>query len=134
MSALHLDEVAQVGLDSTLDLDFKVMRSGVSLPLESATVPPYGYSSSDQDDHGMIFKPSPADELSITITAERAGLPAGELVIERYWDGHAKDDIVGAMLESDLRPFVWSMAILGVALLGAGAVFGIGTAGGAARG
>lgn len=41
----------------TLDLDFKVMRSGVSLPLESATVPPYGYSSSDQDDHGMIFKP-----------------------------------------------------------------------------
>jgi hypothetical protein len=114
---------------STLDLDLKVTRSGESLSLESATYPPYGYSSSGQGDHGVMFKPRPGDDLVISITARQsAALPVGDLVIEPYWDGYAKDHIVGAMLESDLRPYVWSMAIFGIALLAASAAFGIAAA------
>jgi hypothetical protein len=119
---------------STLDLDLKVTRSGESLPLESATEPPYGYSSSGQGDHGVMFKPRPGDEVAITITARRSEtLPAGDLVIEPYWDGYAKDHIVGAMLESDLRPYVWSMTILGIGLLAASAALGIAAARNVAR-
>jgi hypothetical protein len=118
---------------SPLDLDLKVTRSGESLPLEPATNPPYGYSSSGQGDHGVMFKPRPGDEVTITITAKRSEtLPVGDLVIEPYWDD-AKDHIVSAMIESDLRPYVWSMAIFGIALLAASAALGIAAARNVAR-
>lgn len=81
-----------------------------------------------------MFKPRPGDELAITITARRAEtLPAGDLIIEPYWDGYAKDHIVGAMLESDLRPYVWSMTILGIGLRAASAALGIAAARNVAR-
>lgn len=101
---------------SSLHLDLTVTRAGENVSLERAQYAPYAYSSGG--DVGLSFKPRPGDELEITITARQPEvLPEGHLIIQPSWDTYAKDHIVGAMLESELRPYVRGTAALGIVLL-----------------
>lgn len=109
---------------SDLGLDLKVAREGEQMRLEKLEGTPYGHSS-ETSDSGVLFRPSPGDELEISITRRSASPAQGELVIAPYWDGYAKDHIVGAMIDSELRTYAWGMAILGIVSLIAGASLGV---------
>ncbi|MGH9373810.1 MAG: hypothetical protein ACRD15_20015 [Vicinamibacterales bacterium] len=77
----------------------------------------------------MSFKPSPGDNLEIGIMARNAdSLPAGDLIVEPYWGGYEKDRIVGAMIDSDVRPYVLGAGAIGVILLIASSILAISSA------
>jgi hypothetical protein len=74
--------------------------------------------SSDTEDCAVAFKPSPGDELEITLMSRGMEKPpVGDVVIKPYWGGYEKDRIVGAMIDSDLQPYIVGMAAIGIVLL-----------------
>ena len=69
-------------------------------------------------DCAVVVKPTPGDELEIALTARsRETLPAGDFVIQPYWGGYEKDGIVGAMVDTDLRPYLLGTGAVGIVLL-----------------
>lgn len=91
---------------SPLDIELAISGRRGQMSPERANYSPYGYSS-DTPDVGLQFHPSPGEEIQVRLAARRPELlPSGELIIEPYWSGSAKDFLVGASLDSDLRPLV----------------------------
>ncbi len=113
---------------STLNLDVTVSHAGRSLVVERSSGCPY-LISSETEDCAVAFKPSPGDELEVTLTSRGTGNPpAGDFVIQPYWGGYEKDRIVGAMIDSDLKPYILGTAAIGMVLLIASAILGIASA------
>ena len=102
---------------SKLNLDVTVARAGRNLAVERSTGCPY-LISSETADCAVVFKPTPGDELEIALTARSPQtLPAGDFVILPYWGGYEKDRIVGAMVDTDLRPYLLGTGAVGIVLL-----------------
>jgi hypothetical protein len=122
---------------SKLNVDLTVSRGGRSVAVQKSSGCPYMISiasSSDIDDCAMAFKPTPGEELEITLTARGSEhLPTGDFVIQPYWGGYEKDRIVGAMIDSDVQPYVLGAAAIGVVLLIASSILGINSARGMRR-
>ena len=107
---------------SSVNLDVTVVHAAGNVPVGHSKGCPYMVSS-ETGDCGVTFKPSPGAELELTIASRGTEpLPAGDLVVEPFLDGAAKDRLVGAMIDSDLRPFVTGLATFGIVLLIASAV------------
>lgn len=88
---------------------------GTSLRPERPAEPPYGYSS--VSDAGLRFAPRPGDALTIVVKrTEPVALPAGELIVQPYWDSYMKDRMVGAHVETDFGPYV-NPVVVAVAVL-----------------
>jgi len=108
---------------STLNLELAVSGRRGPISLHPADGSPYGYSS-DTRDVGVQFRPLPGDDIYVRLTARRPELlPPGELIIEPYWSGAAKDYLVGASLDSDMRPVVIRITQLAFVLLAVGITF-----------
>ena len=122
---------------SKLKLDVTVSRAGRSVSVQKSTGCPYMISvssSSDTDDCAMAFKPTPGEELEIALTPRGSeNLPAGDFVIQPYWGGYEKDRIVGAMIDSDVRPYALGAGAIGIVLLIASSVLAINSARGTQR-
>jgi hypothetical protein len=111
---------------STLTLDVTISRSVGDLAVEASSGCPYLISSDAGNDCAVAFKPRPGDELEITLTSRgRDSLPVRDFVIQPYWGGYEKDRIVGAMIDSDVRPYVLGAAALGIVLLIASSIVAI---------
>ena len=114
---------------STLNLDVTVLRAGGTVAVQKASGCPYLISiasASDGRDCAMAFKPIPGEKLEITLTSRGAeNLPAGDFVIQPSWGGYEKDRIVGAMIDSDLRPYLIGAAAIGIALVISSSILGI---------
>ena len=114
---------------STLNLDVTISRSGGHLAVEPASGCPYLISSDAGNDCAVAFKPRPGDELEITLTSRgRDSLPVGDFVIQPYGGAYEKDRIVGAMIDSDLQPYILGVAGIGIVLLIASSVLAINSA------
>jgi hypothetical protein len=100
-----------------LGIEAEVMRGGARIPLEVASVPPYGFSTECQV-NGLKFRVSPGSELTIRVweTSQRP-LPVGELILMSYWDGRTKDRIVGVMLDEDLGKVLRITSGIGLILI-----------------
>ena len=65
-----------------------------------------------------VHGPKPGDELEITLLFRGTEKPPpGDFVIEPYWGGYEKDRLVGAMIDSDLQPYIVGVALIGIILL-----------------
>ena len=109
---------------SELDLDVKVARAGKQMRMERLEEWIYGYSS-DTTDYGVLFRPNPGDQLEVSVTRRSASLAQGDLVIAPFWNAYAKDHIVGAIIDSELRPYAWTITVLGIASLTLSASLGV---------
>jgi hypothetical protein len=104
-----------------LDLELSVVGRQGNISVEHEKDTPYGYSS-DTYDVGLRFKPAADDEIRINIRSRSPEqLPQGELVIAPYWQWNAKDFLVGASLDEELRPYARRSVYSGIILLLAGA-------------
>jgi hypothetical protein len=113
---------------SKLNLDVTVSHAGRSLVVERSSGCPYAISS-ETEDCAVAFKPSPGDELEIALMSRGTEKPpAGDFVIKPYWGGYEKDRIVGAMIDSDVQPYVLGAAVIGVVLLIASSILAINSA------
>ena len=102
---------------SKLNLEVTVSQAGRRVAVKRSSECPY-LVSSETDDCAVAFKPSPGDELEVTLVSRSTEeTPPGDFVIKPYWSGHEKDRIVGAMIDSDLQPSIVGMAVVGVVLL-----------------
>lgn len=113
---------------SRLNLEVTVSRRGGPVAVERSSGCPY-LVSSDTDDCAVTFKPSPGDELEVTLLfggTEKP--PRGDFVIEPYWGGFEKDRLVGAMIDSGLHIYIVGVASIGIFLLIASSILAIRTA------
>jgi hypothetical protein len=102
---------------SKLNLEVTVSRAGRNLVVERSSGCPY-LISSETEDCAVAFKPSPGDELEITLMSrDTEKPPAGDFVIKPYWGGYEKDRLVGAMIDSDLQPYIPAVGAIGIILL-----------------
>jgi len=102
---------------SKLNLEVTVSRRGGPIVVERSSGCPY-LVSSETEDCAVTFKPSPGDELEITLLFRGTEKPPpGDFVIEPYWGGYEKDRLVGAMIDSDLQPYIVGVALIGIILL-----------------
>jgi hypothetical protein len=102
---------------SKLNLEVTVSHAGRNLVVERSSGCPY-LISSETEDCAVAFKPSPGDELEIALMSRVTEKPpAGDFVIKPYWGGYEKDRLVGAMIDSDLQPYILGMAAIGIVLL-----------------
>jgi hypothetical protein len=100
-----------------LDLELSVVGRNGQISVEHERYTPYGYSS-DTYDVGVRFRPAATDDIRIDIRSRHPELlPQGELVIEPYWNGNAKDFLVGASLDAGLRPYARRAVYFGIVLL-----------------
>ena len=106
---------------STLSLDVDVSRAGLAIPVQRSACP-YAVSR-DTGDCGVDFKADPGHTFDVSLTLDKPGLlPAGNLVIEPFWDEFLKDRLVGAGIASEIEPYFRRLATLGVSLLVASGV------------
>jgi len=117
---------------SKLNLDVSVSRAGRPVAVHKSSGCPYMISissSSDTEECAMAFEPTAGEELEIALTPRSSvNLPAGDFVIQPYWGGYEKDRIVGAMIDSDVQPYVLGAAVIGVILLIASSILAINSA------
>lgn len=114
---------------STLNFDVAISRSGGDLAVARASGCPYLISSDAGDDCAVTFNPSPGDELEITLTSRGMEKPpVGDFVIKPYWGGYEKDRIVGAMVDSDLQPYIVGIAAIGIVCLITSSILAINSA------
>ena len=110
---------------SNLNLEVTVSHAGRNLVVERSSGCPY-LISSDTEDCAVAFKPSPGDALEIALMSRATEKPpAGDFVIKPYWGGYEKDRLVGAMIDSDLQPYILGMGAMGIVLLIASSVVAI---------
>jgi hypothetical protein len=100
-----------------LGIEVEVLRGGVRIPLATAAVPPYGFST-ECGATGLKFNAPPGSELTIRVLATSDHpLPPGELVLITNWDYRAKDRIAGIMLDEELSEALRVTALIGLILI-----------------
>ncbi len=104
---------------STLTLDVAVIGPHGPIRPEKPPDSPYGYSSQNMD-VGLRFHLEPGAETRIRVAARKPEtLPSGELIIEPFMNGSAKDVGVEAGVDWFLHAIVVRTTRIGFALLGA---------------
>jgi hypothetical protein len=110
-----------------LGIDLTVTRGGQVLELQPPSGTPYAHNP-DTDKLGFVFKPSPGDELSVNVAVRSdQPLPRGELIVEPFADGFAKDRIAGAMVDADVRPWAKRLLPSGLMMIAVGALVAFAT-------
>ena len=98
-----------------LNLEVTVSRRGGPIVVERSSGCPYLVSSKTED-CAVTFKPSPGDELEITLLFRRKAT-VWRLRYRTVLGGYDKDRLVGAMIHSDVQPYVVGVALVGIILL-----------------
>jgi hypothetical protein len=108
---------------SPLGIELSVVTRNAPVPLARSRTDPFLYASSSANaDAGVTFVAMPGDRLEIAIKARDAKhLPEGELIVEPYVDGSAKDvSEIERGLDAMFKPVVSRSAQIGLVLLAVG--------------
>ena len=107
---------------TTLGIAVRVTQDGRNLGLLPVINGVYRFSRKSID-WGVHFSPFSNSEIRVDITLEPGReLPEGELILAPDWGLGMKDQVVGAMADDSIRHWAPSIAVVGVALILAGAI------------